>query len=371
MSTEALIPDLVIPFEPRALLSLVGIVAIVLGVWYVDRTWDEEGSKAYARALKESKSKTDIVIPQNELEMAFVFPAAFLAGWLMYAVANVLAVTGLDLNISTSTMLAAGASLLLAWIASVPMEVAVRDRKADLKQKLGLAFVSSWILLTVSTIQSSATAYAVYLNPAGMVCIIASMKILWKFRKMGDSWEQSGKPNPNPVVYNLGGPLFVFGWFLYWVGMVATDDTEDWDETKVGGLPIYLNMRLATAMAAGCGMVPIVMFLDYAHDEGAEFTGWGTDGRFFGRFLESPTPFLLAWLFFGLSSLLNLKESPGIRQYIIVANCVLQGIDAGVLIQTALYEGDMATKNKVSSKRDVISCACVGSCMSSQRMSHC
>jgi hypothetical protein len=188
---------------------------------------------------------------------------------------------------------------------------------------------------------------------------------------MGDSWEQSGKPNPNPVVYNLGGPLFVFGFFLYWVGMAATDDTEGWDETKLGGLPIYLNMRLATAMAAGCGMVPIVMFLDYAHDEGAEFTGWGTDGRFFGRFLESPTPFLLAWLFFGLSSLLNLKESPGVRQYIIVANCVLQGIDAGVLIQTALYEGDMATKNKVSSKRDLISCACVGSCMSSQRMSHC
>jgi hypothetical protein len=179
MSTEALIPDLVVPFEPRALLSLAGIVTLVLGVWYVDRTWDEEGSKAYARAAKESKSKKDIVIPQNELEKAFVFPAAFLAGWLMYAVSNVLAVTGLDLNISTSTGLAAGASLLLAWIASVPMEVAVRDRKADLKQKLGLSFVSSWILLTVATVQSSATAYAVYLNPAGMVCIVASMKILW------------------------------------------------------------------------------------------------------------------------------------------------------------------------------------------------
>jgi hypothetical protein len=245
-------------------------------------------------------------------------------------------------------MLAAGASLLLAFIASVPMEQAVRDRKADLKKKLGMAFVSTWLLLTVASVMSSANAYAIYLNPAGMVCIVASMKILWKFRKMGDSWEQSGKPNPNPIVYNLGGPLFVFGWFLYWVGMAATDGTEGWDETKLGGLPIYLNLRLATAMTAGCGMVPIVMFLDYAHDEGAEFTGWGTDGRFFGRFLESPTPFLLAWLFFGLSSLLNLKGSPGVREYTIVANCVLQGIDAGVFIQTALYEGNMKSKTKWS-----------------------
>jgi hypothetical protein len=55
-----------------------------------------------------------------------------------------------------------------------------------------------------------------------MVAIVASMEILWKHRKMGDSWEQEGRPNPNPVVYNLGGPLFVFGWFLFWLGMAST-----------------------------------------------------------------------------------------------------------------------------------------------------
>ena len=35
------------------------------------------------------------------------------------------------------------------------------------------------------------------------ITIIGSMQILWKHRKMGDSWEQGGKPNPNPVVYKL------------------------------------------------------------------------------------------------------------------------------------------------------------------------
>jgi hypothetical protein len=172
------------------------------------------------------------------------------------------------------------------------VEKAVRKRDAALKQKLGITFFGTWILLTVSSVLSSANSFALFLNPAGMVCIIASMKFLWKFRKTGDSWEQTGAPNPNPIVYNMGRPLFVLGWFLYWIGMAAVDIGDKWDGSA---LPIYLNLRLATAMTAGCGMIPVVMFLDYAHDEGAEFTGFGTDGRFFGRFLESPIPFVLAW----------------------------------------------------------------------------
>jgi hypothetical protein len=86
-----------------------------------------------------------------------------------------------------------------------------------------------------------------------------------------------------------------------------------------------------------------------AHDHGAEFTGtYGTDGRFFGKFLESPLPFLLAWTVFGASSLFNLEDGPGPRQYICLTNCILQGIVAGIFIQTALYKADMAGKNKWS-----------------------
>jgi len=51
---------------------------------------------------------------------------------------------------------------------------------------------------------------------------------------------------------------------------------------------------------------------------------------------------------FGLSCLLNLESKAGNRQCTIVINCVLQGIDAGVMIQTALYKGDMVGKNKWS-----------------------
>jgi hypothetical protein len=138
----------------------------------------------------------------------------------------------------------------------------------------------------------------------------------------------------------------VWGWFLFWIGMAATD-TFDADAV---GIPLYLSWRTALAFFCGCGMVPIVMFLDYAHDEGAEFTGFGTDGRFFGRFLESPIPFILMWTGFGLSSWMPFTslEDVTTRQWLIVANCVAQGVDAGVLIQTALYKRDMAGKTRYS-----------------------
>ena len=90
--------------------------------------------------------------------------------------------------------------------------------------------------------------------------------------------------------------------------------------------------------------------LSTAHDHGAEFTGtYGTDGRFFGRFLEGPIPFLSAWTLFGAASFLNLEsDGPGARQYIILAICILQGVVAGIFIQTALMKADLAGKNKWS-----------------------
>ena len=338
------LPDLILAYGPRALLSMGGIVTLVTGVWHVDRTWDEKGSKAYARVKKDAKPGEKIVIPEKDLDAAFPFPWAFLLGWAMFAASYIFPVDG-SMKIQTSPPILAAViiSLLLGIVASVPMGDAVRNRKDKKKAFLGMSFLILWILLTIvsGTLNGKV---AMVCCPIGMISIITSMKILWKNRKMGDTWEQEGKPNPNPVVYNLGGPLFVAGWFLFWIGMASTDQVNG-----LSGLPIYLTLRSALAFMCGCGMVPIVMMLDYAHDEGAEYVGFGTDGRYWGRFLETPIPFILAWTGLGVSALLPYNyETTTMRQWIILANCVLQGIDAGVLIQTALYEGDMARKNKWS-----------------------
>jgi hypothetical protein len=117
------------------------------------------------------------------------------------------------------------------------------------------------------------------------------------------------------------------------------------------GLPIYFNLRTALAFFAGCGMVPVVMLLDYAHDEGAKYVGFGTDGKYFGRFLESPIPFILMWTLFGLASFFALDNSlvePDMRRWLLLANCVLQSITAGIFIQTALYKGNMVLKTRIS-----------------------
>ena len=337
-------PDLILVYGPRTWLSLTGIVTLVLGVWHVDRTWDEKGSKAYERESKDSRNKEGITIPKKDLDAAFPFPWAFLLGWAMFAGSYLFPSDGSSvIQTSPSTLAAVAFSLLLGIVASVPMGEAVRNRNAKKKAFLGMSFLVLWILLTIATGLANGKV-AMVCCPLGMISIITSMKILWKNRKMGDTWEQEGKPNPNPVVYNMGGPLFVFGWFLFWIGMAATDQVK-----YSVGLPIYLTQRTALAFMSGCGMVPIVMMLDYAHDEGAEYTGFGTDGRFFGRFFESPIPFLLAWTSLGLSALMPFNFAAATtRQWIILVNCVLQGIDAGVLIQSALYEGDMLRKNKWS-----------------------
>lgn len=342
---------LLLPAGPRALLAAAGAVTLAAGVWHVDRTWDEKGSEAYAKAKKAIATPSEPVkIPISSLDAAFPFPWAFLLGWLIFGASYFFPVSGAwGVSITTPGIVAAVFSLALGVIASVPMGDAVRNRNGAKKKKLSAAFVLSWLGLTVSTGLSTAQGGLSFaLCGMGAVSIIASMKILWKNRKMGDTWEQEGRPNPNPVVYNLGGPLFVWGWFLFVVGAVATS-------TPLAGasvLPIFFNLRTALAFFAGCGMVPVVMMLDYAHDEGAKYVGFGTDGRYFGRFFESPAPFLIMWTIFGAANLVpgagQVAATLATRQWLIFGTCILQGIDAGVLIQTALYEGDMDRKNKWS-----------------------
>jgi hypothetical protein len=99
---------------------------------------------------------------------------------------------------------------------------------------------------------------------------------------------------------------------------------------EMPSIPLFLNWRTLIAFFAGCGMVPVVGFLDYSHDldgpwlgennEGKVFGKWwvGTDGTYFGVFLESPWPFVIMWFLFGFSSFLT-YVSPVLHHKIHVA----------------------------------------------------
>ncbi len=341
-------PDIFIEFGPRSLLSLAGVITLISGVWYVDRTWDEKGSAAYTRALLKGKNNGNVVIPIEELKAAFPFPIAFLIGWLLFAVSYLFPTSGgFKPEFETPNIIALVFSLILGIVASVPMGDAVMTRNASKKKKLSMLFLVSWIGLSIaSSISTGNGVPSFILCFLGAISIILSMKILWKNRKMGDAWEAEGKPNPNPVVYNMGGPLFIFGWFLFWVGMSSTNAG-----TLENGIPFYFNFRTALAFIAGCGMVPIVMMIDYAHDEGGKYVGMGTDGAHFGRLFESPIPFFTFWTLFGLSSFLAFDNSIleiDTRKLLLLANCILQATVAGIFIQTALYKKNAGLKNKFS-----------------------
>lgn len=343
-----MIPDLIIAFGPRSLLSLVGAITIIIGVWYVDRTWDEKGSAAYALAKSKAGKSKEVTIPKEDLEAIFPSPIVFILGWVIFAASFLFSTDGsMTLNVSPADIAAIIFSLVLATVASVPMAYAVRGRNKSMKMKLSMMFVLSWIgLVIASGLSTNVGASSFILGGLGAVSIVLSMKLLWKYRKMGDSWEQDGRPNPNPIVYNMGGPLFILGWFLFWVAMSSATggDVES-------GLPIYFNLRTALAFFAGVGMVPVVMMLDYAHDEGGKYVGLGTSGAHFGRFLEGPVPFFTMWTLFGLASFLAIDNSimePDTRHVLLLGNVLLQATIAGGFIQDALYNGNMVLKSRFS-----------------------
>ena len=206
--------------------------------------------------------------------------------------------------------------------------------------KLGMMFVLSWVWLTITSwISLWMWSLPFIFGGAWAVCIIASMKLLWKYRKMWDSREQEWKPNTNPIVYNMWWPLFVFGRLLFWISMASSAWT-----TAEAWLPIYFNIRTLLAFFAGCGMVPIVMMVDYAHDEWSKYVGYGTEGTYFGRFFESPIPFIAMWTLFGLSSFLVVSHD---RAILILIHCIVLWVIIGLWIQTALYEWNLARKNKL------------------------
>jgi hypothetical protein len=207
----------------------------------------------------------------------------------------------------------------------------------------------------------------------GPITIILSQKILFGSRKMGTLWEESGSPNFRPVVYNMGGPLFVWGWFVLWMGtnglpspLASIDDLypDLAVVSKMPYVPLFLNIRTFLAFFAGCGMVPVVRFLDYSHDEDGAWLGennespkavfkkwWlGTDGTYFGVFLESPWPFVIMWTLFGVSSFFDVQDKVYVsyRPILLLVSCLLQGVDAGILIQQNLYAGNIEGKMKFS-----------------------
>jgi hypothetical protein len=258
----------------------------------------------------------------------------FLIGWWVWGLSYIFPIDGTS-NIKPTRygIVALVVCVLVSVDASLPMADAVMNRLATKKKVLSLIFLLGWITLGVMSSLDVCTQLGTYnygsvwvLCVLGPFTIILSQKILFGARKMGTLWEESGKSNFHPIVHNMGGPLFVWGWFFFFLGvagipeMIQMENIYAQPPSAPFVLPLFLNLRTLVAFGGGCAMVPVVRFVDYSHDEdgpwlganddGKVFSKWwfGTDGTYFGIFLESPWPFILAWAIFGFSSFLTVDN---------------------------------------------------------------
>lgn len=379
----------------RSMIAFAGYLVMQVGLWYTENKWDEDGSAAFLEAAGKDKHvapeeleaiEMNATIPKDKLDAAFPIPWGFLIGWWLWGVSYLFPLDGTsDVDPTVFGIIACVISFLVSIIASLPMADAVKNRKPQQKMVLSLMFVLGWILLGVMSALDvlkqyedkgydkvvDADAGVWILCMLGPVTIIMSQKILFSSRKMGTTWEESGKPNFHPIVYNMGGPLFVLGWWILWLG-TQMEPGKNIPQVSIyfnpysdrAYIPLFLNWRTFLSFFGGCAMIPVVRFLDYSHDEDGPWLGendeqpkrvfgkwWlGTDGSYFGVFLESPWPFIMAWTCFGFSSFFmwDDKIEPGIREIILLINCLAQGVDAGILIQANLYAGNAAGKLRFS-----------------------
>jgi hypothetical protein len=131
---------------------------------------------------------------------------------------------------------------------------------------------------------------------------------------MGVSWEIEGKPSYDICVQSLGALTLLFGFFLLWVGtnaLLMADFVSAY-------IPIYLNYRAWLVFVAGLIIiVPSLLALDLAFDEGSEPVEYWLNGQVFGeafkkftmvtlepfaKALETPFFFMTGWLLLGLCS---------------------------------------------------------------------
>lgn len=141
---------------------------------------------------------------------------------------------------------------------------------------------------------------------------------------MGVSWDLEGVPSSNIVCQSLGTLALLFGVFLFWIGTNAIREVDFNVPGTILYFPIYTNYKGVLAfVAAFVLIIPSLLALDLAFDEGSEPNGFSLDGRTFveaskqvtavtlepfAGLVETPVFFLLGWTLLGLCAFMPFGE---------------------------------------------------------------
>ena len=143
------------------------------------------------------------------------------------------------------------------------------------------------------------------------LCIVIAPIIMWQNRLAGDTLDMEGRMNPKPVLYNFGGPLLVFGWFWFWIGMnVCYYYPGAWEAY----VHVGTGIRMFLAFLGGITIILNTWLVGYALDELENLSGeretssgllqasaFGMNGYFCGYVYEIKVATIISWAPIGLA----------------------------------------------------------------------
>lgn len=344
--------NLVVLFNTRSILSLLGILLIVTFDWQWNRKWEKEGPKrggdtesstvdddepAKPRiddyeamegttsdkgsdngAEKDSNKSTSHSV-SSSLSSSKKFPQTILLsllGWVLLAFSNLLPRKSSWMRKGihpTSWQIVSFVLLLfLGFIHSnrIPSSI-VQGTFSQNKRLWNMIMIGG--MVTEGIVMYWTDTYAPsFATPLGGLCIAVAPILLWQSRLVGDTFDSEGRLNPRPVLYNFGGPLLVFGWMCFWMGMNCCYYYPGKWEAYVC---INSGMRMFSSFLAGIIIILVTWSIGYALDElrnlsGEVETSWGMvhasafgfNDYFCGYVYEIKVASIIAWAPLGLAA---------------------------------------------------------------------
>eukprot|EP00977_Amphora_coffeiformis_P002187 scaffold425_cov175-Amphora_coffeaeformis.AAC.46 len=313
-------PGLILLLNARTVVSLVGIVFLVVGNFWWNRIWE---SYHPDQASGSGAVGNDAYHAMGEGRLPPRFNKIAALGWGMLAFSYLLDRRywmEFDHDLSMVHYLAISLILAVGALQSFLIPRSLVDGSSDSTDDMKVVYVSIFCLSILTDGFLNTYFYPgspSWMGPLGAVCITCAPYVLFLARRKGEAMESEQNmerdgiatnfPEHRVYVFNLGGPLTVIGWFLWWVSMncVIIIPNQYF-------LQIFISNRTYVAFAGAALVVTVHWMVGYALDatpptNNKEDVGnmiknapaFGAGTVLFGDADEIPVAMALAWGVFG------------------------------------------------------------------------
>jgi Ca2+/Na+ antiporter len=377
-------PAAVLVLGARAWTSLWGIVAILVGQWHADRVWDDSVVSEDANPNHGNvATASDIASVTGEyLESAYEFmdsahravtnpespdckrvqhlfrgPTSMplllaCVGWLLLATSFLLScqahqqMSPSKWNVTLFGLLVFFLLLLIAVLQTVIRPLAIYDRSVhEHAHFFTFTLFGAYVLLGVFVGWDRHNDAPFWMPLVAGAAIAIAPNLLWFCTKRGDTFDRAAVRNPRPVLYNVGGPLLVTGWLMFWIAMNYVDNsdfTSNSLDRRTWYLPIYWTSRTAVALESALAIFGAYWATGYAQDEHDDTDQHPSilDGSrmfrplksfLFGRVMEMRLAFVITWFMMAVTAFLpTWSEGGKFSSFLLFLALVAQGFAVGV-----------------------------------------